>query len=277
MKETTLESTSSAVGPPEVRGIRARILPNLLFSFAAFIAAFVLAVNPDWFDRPLTRMIDSVVGRSNVFDNLVFSAYFVPTFSGVILLSLIWFSWFDSTDAEHRARILVGTLASLAIGGASRLLQHVLPTHPRPYYDPALHFQLPPGFSQVPLNTWNSFPSDHVVVFSGLAIVLYIARSKFALAAIVLTAVVELSRIYYGAHYPSDLLGGAALASIAVWAVQAPFFVSLGQLGARWERTRPAYFYMAAFFVSYQVATLAGDIRWVASVLRAASGLARDF
>jgi undecaprenyl-diphosphatase len=110
-----------------------------------------------------------------------------------------------------------------------------------------------------------------------LVVVIFIARSRFALAAIIVTAFVELSRIYYGAHYPSDLLGGAALASMAVWAVQAPFFVSLGRLGAKWEQTRPSYFYMAAFFVSYQVATLGGDLRWVASMLRAAVGLESDF
>jgi hypothetical protein len=34
---------------------------------------------------------------------------------------------------------------------------------------------------------------------------------------------------------------------------------------------------MAAFFVSFEIATLAGDLRWVASMLRAASGFARDF
>ena len=50
-----------------------------------------------------------------------------------------------------------------------------------------------------------------------------------------------------------------------------------GKLGVKWERTKPSYFYMAAFFVSYQIATLAGDLRWVASVLKAASGLALDF
>lgn len=277
MKETIPTTTPSHLGSPEVSDIRARILPNLLISCAAFVAAFVLAVSPDMFDRPLATMINRVAGRSNVFDNLVLAAYSGPTFSGVLLVSLIWFSWFDSTDAEHRSRILVGTLASLAIGGVSRWLQHVLPTHPRPYYDPAFHFHLPSGFSDVPLNTWNSFPSDHVAVFSGLAIVIYIARSRFALVAIFLTAVVELSRVYCGAHYPSDLLGAAALASIVVWAVQAPFFVSLGQRGVRWERTRPSYFYMAAFFVSFQIATLAGDLRWVASMLRAASGFARDF
>ncbi len=277
MKESILTTTSSHIGSPEVRDVRARILPNLSISFAAFFAAFVLAVYPDLFDRPLATMINSVAGRSNVFDNLVLSAYYGPSFSRVLLVSLIWFSWFDGTEAEHRSRILVGTLASLAIGGVSRLLQHVLPTHPRPYYDPAFHFHLPSGFLNVPLNTWNSFPSDHVAVFSGLAIVIYIARSRFAVAAIILTAVVELSRIYYGAHYPSDLLGAAALASIVIWTVQAPFFVALGRRGVRWERTHPSYFYMAAFFVSFQIATLAGDLRWVASMLRAASGFARDF
>jgi membrane-associated phospholipid phosphatase len=274
MKDSTLANIRSHLVPPDVR---ARIFPNLLISFAVFFAAFVLAVNPDVFDRPLATMINRIVGRSSLFDDLVLSAYAAPTFCGVLLVSLIWFSWFDDVGAEHRARILVGTLASLAAGGASRLLQHVLPTHPRPYYDPAIHFQLPSGHEHLELNSWNSFPSDHVVVFAGLVIVIYIARSRFAFAAMILTGVVELSRVYYGAHYPSDLLGGAALASIIVWAVQAPFFVSLGQLGARWERTQPSYFYMTAFFVSYQVATLAGDIRWLASALKAASGFARDF
>ena len=277
MKQTTLARTSSLVEAPRVPDTRSRILPNLLISVAVFIAAFILAVNPDVFDRPLSTMINSIAGRSNIFDNLVVAAYYFPTFSGAILVSLIWSCWFDNTDAEHRSRILVGALASLAVGGLSRLLQHILPTHPRPYYDPAIHFKLPSGVVNLPLNTWNSFPSDHVVVFSGLAIVAFIARSRFALAAIILTAVVELARIYYGAHYPSDLLGGAALASIAIWAAQAPLPVSLGRLAVGWEQRRPSLFYMAAFFISYQIATLAGDLRWVASMLRSAYGMTRGF
>ena len=143
--ESTSAATSGRVAP-EAGYSRTRILRNLLISFAAFIAAFVLASYPDLFDRPVAAMIGSVAGRSSLFDNLVFSAFFAPTFSGVFLVSLIWFSWFDNTDAEHRSRIFVGTLASIAIGGVSRLLQHVLLTHPRPYYDPAFHFQSPSGF-----------------------------------------------------------------------------------------------------------------------------------
>jgi undecaprenyl-diphosphatase len=265
MNRTTLEQTPSFVVSLKGSDIRFRILRNLLISSAVFIVAFILAVNPDFLDRPLTAAINSLAGRSKRFDGWVFAAYILPTFSGTILVSLVWSCWFDTIDAEKRARILVGTLASFAVGGVSRFLQHVLPTHPRPYYDAALHFKLPSGLLDQPLNTWNSFPSDHVVVFSGLAIVIYIARSKFALAAILLTAVVELSRIYYGAHYPSDLLGSAALASIVVWTAQTSPLVSLGQRVAIWGQRWPSLFYMIAFFVSYQIATLAGDIRWVAA------------
>lgn len=277
MKESTLAGTPSLVVSPKIRDIRSRIVPNILISIAVFIAALILAVNPDLFDRPLTTMINSIVGRSRLFDNLVFSAFAFPTFSGVILLSLVWSSWFDNPDAENRSRLLVGTLASFAAGSISRLLQHLLSTHPRPYYDAAIHFKTPPGLLDQPFNTWNSFPSDHVTVFSGLAIVIYISRSRFAPAAIILTAVVELSRTYYGAHYPSDLLAGAALASIVVWAAQTSAPVALGRLGTGWEQRSPSLFYMAAFFISYQIATLAADIRWVASMLRAACASARHF
>jgi PAP2 superfamily len=118
-----------------------------------------------------------------------------------------------------------------------------------------------------PLNTWNSFPSDHVTVFAGLAIVIYIARSRFALAAIAFTALAELARVYMGAHYPSDLIGGAALASLVVWATETSWFTSLGSRIVARQRRSPSLFYMSAFFVSYQIATLAGDIRWAASIL----------
>jgi undecaprenyl-diphosphatase len=162
---------------------------------------------------------------------------------------------------------MVGTLASFGAGVVSRLLQHVLSTHPRPLYDRALDFRLPPDardLAQV-LNTWNSFPSDHVAVFAGLVVVLYIVRSRFAHAA-AFTGIVELARVYMGAHYPSDLIGGAALASMVVWAVQAPAIISLGVPIAKRERTSPSLFYTIAFLLSYQIPTLFGDIRWTASL-----------
>jgi membrane-associated phospholipid phosphatase len=242
-------------------GTGVQIRRNVLISSLVFLGAFGVALAPEAFDRPLTNLINSFANRSTLFDGLVASLNAAYSFSGVVLMALIWSCWFDTKDVEGRTRILIGTLGAIAAGGVSRFLQHALSTHPRPVHDPALAFQAPSGIEPL-YNTWNSFPSDHVTVFAGLALVIYIARSRFAVFAIVWTMVVETSRIYMGGHYPSDLVGGAALGAVAVWATQVPWLISLGsRLVIRLERSSPSLVCMVAFFLSYQIATLFGDIR----------------
>ena len=244
----------------EKEGLHGQILRNIVISGLVFLCAFALALVPAAFDRPTTGLINSVADRSWLFDYFVDASNRYPTFSGVLLMAMIWYCWFDDRDTERRARLLVGTLASVAAGCISRTLQHTLPTHPRPYYDPALGFHLPLSL-EAPYNTWDSFPSDHATVFAGLAVVLYIARPSFVIYAIAWTIVVESARSYIGAHYPTDLIAGAALAASLVWASQMSWPISTGKKLVRWEQSSPAVFYMSAFFLSYQIATLFVDIR----------------
>jgi undecaprenyl-diphosphatase len=215
---------------------------------------------PGAFDRPLTGLVNGVASRSDLFDRTLAALDAYVTFSGAVLVALIWSCWFDSKDYQRRARILVGTLASFAAGVISRFSQHALSVHPRPYYDQGLDFQVPGG-GVAQYNTWSSFPSDHVAVFAGLVVVIFIARSRFAIFAIVWTALVESTRVYMGAHYPSDLIGGAALGAMVVWAAQTPRLVSFGSRIMRWEQSSPSIFYMCSFFLTYQIATLFGDLR----------------
>jgi membrane-associated phospholipid phosphatase len=233
---------------------------NLAISGLVFLCAFGLALVPEAFDRPATRLINSFANRSWLFDYFTdaFSRYF--TFSGVIMMAMVWYCWFQKPDTERRARLLTGTLASIGAGNVSRTLQHVLPTHPRPYFDTALGFQLPLNLEEV-FNNWNSFPSDHVTVFAGLAVVLYVARQSFVIYAILWIIVVESFRNYIGAHYPSDLVAGVALGAFAVWASQTSWPISLAKKVMRWETSSPGLFYMSTFFLSYQIATLFNDIR----------------
>jgi hypothetical protein len=123
-----------------------------------------------------------------------------------------------------------------ALGFVSRLLQHALPTHPRPYYDEMIQFRVPLNQEQL-LNTWHSFPSDHVTVLAGLGAVLFVARSRLAIPMLIYTAVMELPRTYMGAHYPSDLIGGAVLAFMCVWAVQVRLVVAGGVRVVAWDET----------------------------------------
>jgi membrane-associated phospholipid phosphatase len=238
----------------------------VLASGAVFVLAFAAAANPDFFDRPVTVFINRFAGRSDLFDRVASVVYWYPTFTGVALMALVWSCWFENDDSKRRSRILLGTLAAVAAGTVSRFLQHALPTHPRPYYDAAIHFRVP--LNQEPLlNTWHSFPSDHVTVFVGLVAVLFVARSRWAIPMLIYAAVMELARTYMGAHYPSDLVGGAALAFTCVWAVQLPSLVAGGVRIVAWERScRPA-FYATAFFFSYQVAMLFTELRSAGSLL----------
>ena len=249
-------------------GASIRIRRNISISSLVLLGAFIMTLAPESFDRPLTRLINSLANHSALLDGLVASLNAGYLFSGVVLMALIWACWFDTRDVESRAQILLGTLGAVAAGGISRFLQHTLPTHPRPFHDPAFAFQAPSGIEPL-YNTWNSFPSDHVTVFAALALVVFIARSRFAAFAIIWTAFVETSRIYMGGHYPSDLVGGAALGAIVVWSTQSPRLVSWGSsLVKRWEGSSPALLAMGAFFLSYQIATLFLDVRYMLGSIR---------
>jgi membrane-associated phospholipid phosphatase len=235
---------------------------------AIFFSAMGLGLSPESFDRPLTLLLNSYANRSPLFDRLVSDCATYFTYSGVILMALIYACWFDTKDLEKRSRIVIGTLVSFAAGMVSRLLQHVLSTHPRPFFDPELNFHPPSGLGEQPFNTWNSFPSDHVTVFAGLVVVICLAKPRLAVFAVGFTILTESLRVYMGAHYPSDLIGGAALAATMVLIAQAPRAVSLGRRVVGWERTSPSLFYMAAFFITYQIATLFVDIRQMVGHVR---------
>ena len=231
-------------------------------SFACFLLAVVLARNTLLFDLPVARMINQYADRSLALDLFFYDLDHYATFSGIVVMSLVWFCWFGVTSVGEHAKILVGSLIAFPVGMVSRFLQHKLSTHPRPVYDPALGFHYPSILEKTPLNTWNSFPSDHATAFGALVVVVVSQRPKLAWFLVPWFVLLESARVFMGAHYPSDLLGGVALGATAVFAAQAPWVLNLGQVLVRWGRSSPPAFYMLAFFISYQVATLFSDIRY---------------
>jgi membrane-associated phospholipid phosphatase len=252
------------VCPIDVAAPRVPYKRNVLLSGALFLAALVLVCYPGLIDIPAVKLLNSYANRNALLDTLfyAFDTYF--TFSGVVLVALISACWFSDDRVETRARILVATLGSLGAGALSRFLQHHLPTHIRPYYDPGIGFHAP-ALLEKPFNTWNCFPSDHAAVFAGLAVTIYLVRPRWGLFAAAWLVLIESARVYMGAHYPSDLVGGAAFAAMVVWASQSPWIVSVGRRLMLWERSSRPIFYMLAFFTLYQIGTLFLDVRRAAS------------
>lgn len=71
-----------------------------------------------------------------------------------------------------------------------------------------------------------SFPSGHTAASFASAFVCYrMAPKKYGIAALVLAALIGLSRLYLGVHYPSDVIGGffvGLLSSIAAYYILKP-------------------------------------------------------
>jgi undecaprenyl-diphosphatase len=59
----------------------------------------------------------------------------------------------------------------------------------------------------------NSFPSDHTIIFFTLAVTFWLFNRKHTYLWILLAAIVGLSRIWVGVHYPADIAVGAILGS----------------------------------------------------------------
>jgi undecaprenyl-diphosphatase len=111
------------------------------------------------------------------------------------------------------------------------------------------------------LNHFNSFPSDHGVVFFGLSAIIYRMSPWLGIGAFTWAAAIDTARIYEGYHFPSDIVASAGLGVLMVNILQAePVRRLVRNAVVLEQRFRPT-FYMLAFLATYQIASLFDDVR----------------
>ncbi len=63
-----------------------------------------------------------------------------------------------------------------------------------------------------------SFPSGHAgACFAVASVLFFCLPRRFGIPALVLAALISFSRLYVGAHYPTDVLGGMVIGCITGW------------------------------------------------------------
>lgn len=228
----------------------------------------------DRMDTEILLFFNDHVGRSGFFDSLV-EALGNPLVKTLPFVLLLWVFWFmRGGDVERRQNLVIGSMFTAVIAiVVGRVLAIVLPFRLRPIHDPDLVVHLPGGMSPKVLDGWSSMPSDHGVYFMALAACFFVIDRRIgALAAIYAVLIVLMPRIYFGWHWPSDILVGA-LVGVAVAALALPVFTRLAvALDLRGKiAAQPAFWYPFFFFVSFQMATMFETLR------QALSDIARAF
>jgi undecaprenyl-diphosphatase len=180
-----------------------------------------------------------------------------------MVLVVCWF-WFDSTpkQAVNRPILVELLLTSFAALFIARFLALLFPFRERPVFDPDLQLLIPfePG-----LRTWSSFPSDHAIVAFAFAAFFFRLSPVVGLwACFHATVIICLPRLYFGLHYPSDVIGGAligfalALAASHLRGRQAVTGFFLGV-----ERKYSAMFYTIGFFTLFEIAEMFESVRGI--------------
>lgn len=217
----------------------------------------------NWFDESILSFLNGFARRSEFFDELVAVVAYDDLLKGAIAVAVLYGLWFSDRGGEEAQRqrrsVILATLAGVVIALAlNRYLASQLPFRIRPISDPATGFVAPHGIGDRTFSNLSSFPSDHAVMFLGLATGAFMISRWAGLFLFAHALLVVLpSRVYLGLHYPTDMLAGGAFGAALVWIAtrRAPRrWVSRPFL--RWSTAHPASFYALFFLATLELAIL---------------------
>ena len=153
-------------------------------------------------DYVLFHAVNGFAGRSSTLDAvMIASAKYLPIVFALALIAL-YLSW---RPLNQRGAFLAGVSALLALG-IGQLVGKAFP-RPRPYLSHTVNQLIPPSLD-------TSFPSDHAILGFSVAVMIWRYNRRVGAALLVLATIMAIARVFVGAHYPADVLGGAILGSV---------------------------------------------------------------
>lgn len=229
-------------------------------------------------DLLVLHLLNQFAHRSRLLDTLVVILVNANLLKGVVLMAILWGLWFHDpagpvsarpTESTRRARLIACCGVAILAVLVARLLAHVLPYRERPLHTPGIGYILPYTMEPQSLIHWSSFPSDHAVLFFALATGIYqVSRRWGALALAHAVLFIAVPRLYLGIHWFTDILAGTVLGvALALAGMRSRL---MGWLQRRLDALisrHPALCYAAFFVLTYLIATLFDDARYIGSVL----------
>ncbi|MEV4440625.1 phosphatase PAP2 family protein [Streptomyces sp. NPDC049577] len=187
-------------------------LRNSILLFAAAIALGMLAVHMSWVqphDLELDRTIQTHTRTGWLNTAMKLVSYCASPVAGVLILA-VWSGWL--LFVRRRPVTALSTFLVVAVGWNSTQIAKAIVARPRP----------PRQFSLDPEIGSNSFPSGHTAFTVAAAVAAYFLfrnsrhRGTVAVCGVLAVLLVAFSRMYIGAHYPTDTFGSVLIASSAI-------------------------------------------------------------
>lgn len=219
-------------------------------------------------DFIIIHWMNQFASDSAHFNKLISYVSGATLFKGLPMMAMMWYFWFKNASGktDSRQTILAALLGCFIALVLARILNNVVPFHPRPFANPALSLHPLVGLiepEEQNLYHWNSFPSDHAALFFGLATGIFvISRSLGAFVFLYVLIFIALPRIYLGIHYPMDILGGALLGIGSVGLCAHHRVIrSFGEPCMRLLERYPAAFQTSLFIVTFELGRMFEDFR----------------
>ena len=217
------------------------------------------------FDTAILHFINGFAHRSWTADYLISWLNDDGFQKGGIVMLLFWWAWFlpSENSKANRETLICSAIAAPFALALSRFISIVVPFRVRPLHIPDLHIHLAYTLCPQMLINWNSFPSDHAVLFFTFVAGLFFVSRRIGLIALsYVLLIVCLPRIYLGIHYPTDIIAGAVLGvGVAYLACLPRAKSALARPVLNWMSAHPGPFYACLFFYTYQVANAFGWAR----------------
>jgi len=184
-------------------------------------------------DWALFQMANGLAGRSPILDAIIrwlMNDYALSTVLVLVPFAL-WFSGHSAAERERYQRAVFSTVTALVLANLFVKALNLVYWRWRPFtfHEVTLLFYHPSD---------SSFPSNAATVGFCIATSIWLFDRKVGAILYVVAALFGLSRIIGGVHYPTDILGGLVIGSVAAYWVsrKMPFLDRLWTRLIMWMR-----------------------------------------